>query len=237
MTAADAGHHLEPHAPAWRDALSGDALRERTVDLNDGVVAAAGIVEGFAGAGITGSTMLLAGFTALVAGAMALGTAQYSEAAAARDRQRAVIDAERREIQDFPDDELAELARLYEARGLSPELAAQVARELMAGDALAAQLEVEHGITAATRAPAPLPTAVLAGLAFAVGALIPVMSMALAPAPWRIGVTFAVVVAALCVTGVLAVGAGRSVWRAALRTVVLGIVTMLLTLGIGSLLL
>ena len=137
-------------------------IRNRGVDANDGIIATAGIVEGFVGAGARGSTIVIAAFAAMVSGGIALGGAKYSEEAAERDAERALVEEERRQLAMLPDEELAELAEHYRRRGLSPELAAQVAEELSAHDALAAHVVAEHGIDLA--APRPGPVIVAAGI-------------------------------------------------------------------------
>ena len=146
-----------------------DRARGHVVDANDGIIASAGIVEGLLGAGASSTILLVASLAAMVGGGLALGGMRYAEAADERDAQQATLAAERRRIDLTPAEEETELAELYQARGLSPQLARAVAAELSAGDALAAHAEAEYGISLRDR-PATLWTvAVLAGLAFALG--------------------------------------------------------------------
>lgn len=211
-------------------------LRRRVVDANDGIVATAGIVEGFAGAGASGATATVAALAAMVAGGIALGGARYNEAAVERDAALAVIEEERRQLALLPDDELTELAALYEAKGLSPRLAREVAVALSERDALAAHVDVEHGLAVDGVPTPPMVTATLAGLAFALGSAVPLLSVLLAPDAWRVAVIFVTVVLSLCVTSAIAARAGHtSVGRTAARTVTVGVATMLLTLAGGSL--
>ena len=210
-------------------------LRNRGVDANDGIIATAGIVEGFVGAGARGSTIVIAAFAAMVSGGIALGGAKYSEEAAERDAERALIEEERRQLALVPDDELAELAEHYRARGLSPDLAAQVAEELSAHDALAAHVVVEHGIDLAVPRSRPIVVAVVSGVAFAVGATVPLLTALLAPDDLRAVVTFLAVAVSLAVTSyIVARAGGASVGRTIARTVTLGILTMTITLIGGS---
>ena len=142
-------------------------MRSLVVDANDGIIATAGIVEGFAGAGATRSTILIAAFSAMVAGGIALAGAKYAEEAAERDAQLALIEEERQQLARAPEEETAELVALYEAKGLSPQLAREVATELTAGDPLAAHIDAEHGLSLVAG------TAGTAGLAVAGGSRSP----------------------------------------------------------------
>jgi VIT1/CCC1 family predicted Fe2+/Mn2+ transporter len=138
-------------------------VREHAVDANDGIIASAGIVEGLLGAGASSTILLVASLAAMVGGGFALAGMRYAEAADERDAQQAILEAERRRIALTPTEEEAELADLYQARGLSPQLARAVAAELSAGDALAAHAEAEYGIVLRDRPASPRTTALLAG--------------------------------------------------------------------------
>ena len=137
----------------------------------------AGIVEGFIGAGAATETILIAAIAAMVAGAIAMGSAKYAEAAIERDATNALIAEERRQLSLSPEQELAELAAIYERRGLSPELARTVATELSAHDALAAHAEAEHDIALDEAPVSPLFVAVTAAAAFAIGSLVVLLSV------------------------------------------------------------
>ena len=210
--------------------------RARVVDANDGIIATAGIVEGFAGAGASGSTLVIAALSAMVAGGISLGAAKYAEEAAELDARLVIIEEERRQIELSPAEEMAELAALYEAKGLSPRLAGEVARELSARDALAAHADAEHGVKLESGGPTPLAEAASAGLAFAAGAVVPLLAIWLSPDAWRATVTFVAVLVSLVLTSlVLAAAGGTRVLRTLTRSVVVGSVAMLLTLVAGSL--
>lgn len=211
-------------------------LRARMVDANDGIVATAGIVEGFAGAGAGYPTLLAAALAAMVAGSLAAGGAKYSEAAAERDAQVALIEEERRQLELSPAEELAELTAHYEHKGLEPDLADQVARQLTDRDALAAHVEAEHGLSGEEAVTRPVNEAAGSGIAFAGGAGIPTLAIVLTPPHLRIPVVFAVVVLALCLTSVVvARSGGGSVIRIIRRAVTIGVVTMAITLAGGQL--
>lgn len=212
-------------------------VREHAVDTNDGIIASAGIVEGLLGAGASSTILLVAASAAMVGGGFALAGMRYSEAADERDAQQAILEAERRRIALTPAEEEAELAELYQARGLSPQLAHAVAVELSASDALAAHAEAEYGIVLRDRPITPWTTAVLAGLAFAVGAGVPLLVVLLVPGAWRSVATTVAVVVALCLTALLIASlGGTSIPRTMLRTVSIGVAAMAVTYIGGTLL-
>ena len=134
-------HAHEPHGAGLGARLNW--LRAGVLGANDGLVSTAGVVVGVAGATATVSTILTAGIAALVAGALSMAGGEYVSVSTQRDTEEAAIARERKELATIPEEEEAELARLYQGRGLSEELARQVAKELTAGDALRAHAEAE----------------------------------------------------------------------------------------------
>jgi VIT1/CCC1 family predicted Fe2+/Mn2+ transporter len=175
-------------------------VRPHIPEASDGILTSAGICEGFAGAGVSQGVLVFAGFAGLVAGTLAMGAVEYSKLRAEHDRQVAELAAERLQLDTDPEAELDELTGLYVSRGLSADLARQVAIELTAHDALAAHAEAEYGITAASRA-APVRDTLAVSVAFAAGAVLPWLAIAAIPGPSRAPVTFAIVLAALALTG------------------------------------
>ncbi len=175
-------------------------IRPHIPEGSDGILTSAGICEGFAGAGVGSRVLFFAGFAGLVAGTLAMGAVEYSKLRAEHDLQVGELAAERVRLETAPDAELDELTGLYVSRGLSPDLARQVAVELTAHDALAAHAEAEYGITAASRID-PLREALAVSGAFAAGALLPWLAIVLIPGPSRGLVTFVIVLAALALTG------------------------------------
>ena len=129
-----------------------------------------------------------------------MGAVEYSKLRAECDQQVAQLAAERARLETAPDAELDELTELYVSRGLSPDLARQVATELTAHDALAAHAEAEYGLTSASLT-SPLRDALAMSVAFALGGLLPWLAMVLIPGPSRAPVTFVIVLAALALTG------------------------------------
>jgi vacuolar iron transporter family protein len=199
-------------------------IRPHIPEASDGILTSAGICEGFAGAGVSSGVLVFAGFAGLVAGTLAMGTVEYSKLRAEHDRQAAQLAVERAQLETAPRAELDELTRQYVSRGLSPGLARHVAVELTAHDALAAHAEAEHGITDASRA-TPLRDAVAVSAAFAAGAVLPWLAIVLIPGPSRAPVTFAVVLAALALTG----------WVSARISRVQPVLPMVRTASIGGL--
>ena len=220
----------------WGGSIDRARVRELMVDANDGIIAVAGIGEGFVGAGASRSAGLLAVVAATVAGSVALAGAKYTEAANERDAEQALIDEEARQLALSPEDELAELTELYVEKGLSPGLAGEVAGELSRHNPLAAHVDAEHGIDVRGPRIHPLLIAVGAALAFAAGASLVILTVLLAPSDWRsIAVLFAAA-GALAVTSAVVGRLGRlPVWRTMLRTVVIGVAAMLLSLLVGTL--
>jgi len=164
---------------------------------------------------------------------MALG--EYVSVSSQRDAERSLLDKERRELRDEPDQELAELAEMYQAKGLSTETSWTVARELTAHDPFAAHVDIELGIDpdALTN---PWHAAVSSALAFVSGALLPLLAILLAPMNIRIPLTFLVVLGALALTGTVsaALGGARR-GRAVTRIVAGGALAMIVTYGVGQL--
>lgn len=213
-----------------------DRVRELVVDANDGIMAVAGIAEGFIGAGASTSATLIAVLAGAVAGSIALSGAKFTEAAIERDARQVELDEVRRQLDLSPDEELRELVALYEAQGVSPDLAQQVATELSSPDALTTRADAEHGIEPRQRPLRPIVAAALAGLAFAVGALIVVATILSTPRSARLPTTFFAVAFSLALTSlVLArwgqVPAGRTI----VRNVGVGVTAMFASLAIGSL--
>jgi VIT1/CCC1 family predicted Fe2+/Mn2+ transporter len=192
-------------------------LRAAVLGANDGLVSTASLLLGVAAAGGDARGLLLTGIAGLVAGAMSMAAGEYVSVHAQADTEAADLARERAELQAEPAAELRELAGLYTARGLSPALAAQVAQQLTAHDALGAHARDELGLTTAAAA-RPLQAAGASAASFAAGALLPLGMAALSPAGavllW-VGGSALLGLAALGATAAWAGGAplGRSVAR------------------------
>lgn len=225
--------HDEPHDDSIADRTNW--LRAAVLGANDGIVSTAGIVIGVAAATTERSAILTAGFAGLAAGAMSMAVGEYVSVSTQRDTEESLLAKERRELLEEPEAELEELTEMYTDRGLSEELAREVAVQLTAHDALAAHAEVELGIdpTALTK---PLQAAYASLLAFTAGAIIPLLAILLVGVSARVPVTVAAVVIALVGTGWLSARLGSApVPRAVARVVMGGVLAMAVTYGIGSL--
>lgn len=209
-------------------------LRAGVLGGQDGIISTAGIVVGVAGASLDNTALLIAGLAGLVSGALSMAGGEYVSVSSQRDTEKALLDKERWELETMPEEELAELAGLYEEKGLSADLAHQVAVQLHEKDALAAHAEIELGIDS-TEFSNPWHAAVSSAASFAVGASLPLLAITLSPPGVRVYLTFAVVIVALIGTGLISARVGGApMGSAVLRNVVVGVITMLVTFGIGS---
>lgn len=215
---------------AWRG-----RARESILEVNDGIVSAAGIAEGFAVVGASLRTLLFAGTSVTLAGGLAAAGARYTEVRTEWEMNRALIDAERASILANPEGELAELAEIYEAKGLDAQLAQQVARALTDRDPVAAHTDAELRLDALGPTSGALPAAVTAGLSYGVGAFLPLAAMYLLPLGERMTITFLIVLVALGLTGWFAAWlTDLPAIRLMRRNVLLGAVTMVIGVLIGK---
>ncbi len=232
-SAAARPHPGEPHFGRFASRLNW--LRAGVLGANDGIVSTAGIVTGVAGATTARAPILTAGVAGVVAGAISMALGEYVSVSSQRDTERALLDKERRELADIPEQEFAELVGLYRAKGLSEQTARTVAEELTAHDAFAAHVDAELGIDPHDLTN-PWQAAGASAAAFTVGAVLPVVAVVLPPAAWRVPVTFVAVLAALALTGEISARLGGTSRRAAIaRVVVGGALGMLITYGVGHL--
>lgn len=210
-------------------------LRAGVLGGNDGIVSTAGLVVGVAGATTDRTALVVAGVAGLVAGALSMAGGEYVSVSTQRDTEQALLRKEARELAETPDEELAELASFYRAKGLSGATAQQVAVELTAHDALRAHAEVELGIDGESLVD-PWQAAWASLLSFTLGALLPLLAIVLLPAGARLPVTVLAVVAALAVTGTVSARLGGAPVRpAVLRNVGVGLLAMALTFAVGTL--
>ena len=210
-------------------------LRAAVLGANDGIVSTASLIVGVAAAAGGKPEVLIAGIAALVAGAMSMAAGEYVSVSSQSDTENADIARETAELANDPEAELRELVAIYVGRGLSPDLAEQVAAQLMAGDALAAHARDELGISEITQA-RPIQAALTSAATFAVGAAMPLAMVFLFPLG---SLTVAVSVASLAFLALLgAVGAkagGANIWKATARVTFWGALAMAVTAGIGKL--
>jgi len=215
--------------------ISAQDLRGYVPAANDGIIATAGVVEGFIAAGAGTDALVAAAFAATVAGAVSFGGLKYGEAAAERDAELALVEAQRRDLARSPEAELKELAAYYAARGVDPALAREVATQVSARDALRAQLESEHGIREIAPGYAPFLAATGGAMAFMLGAVLPIAVVILAPPETRGVATAVAVILALALTATLTARLGRfSLWHTVMRSVFIGVLALLLSVTAGS---
>jgi vacuolar iron transporter family protein len=226
-------HPDEPHQAGMAGRLNW--LRAGVLGANDGIVSIAGLVVGVAGATSARGAIFTAGLAGLVAGAVSMALGEYVSVSSQRDSETAQLHKERRELIETPEAELAELAGIYQAKGLSPHTAQQVAAELTAHDALAAHAEAELHVDPNDLAN-PVHAAAASALSFLLGALLPMLAILLPPPEWRVGVTVVAVLAALAAAGAMSARIGGSSQRLAVTRVVIGgAAGLALTYGIGNL--
>tara|TARA_R110000787_G_scaffold73446_1_gene163535 strand:- start:579 stop:1226 length:648 start_codon:yes stop_codon:yes gene_type:complete len=208
-------------------------MRAAVLGANDGIVSTASLIIGVAAASAAPGEILIAGVAALVAGAMSMAAGEYVSVSSQSDAEQAELAKERQELIDMPEAEHAELAGIYEDRGLNPETAHEVATQLTADDALRAHARDELGITDLTAAK-PIQAAISSALSFAVGASLPLALVWLVPLHALVA---AEAVASLIFLALLgAVGAragGASIWKPTLRVTFWGALAMAITAGIG----
>jgi VIT1/CCC1 family predicted Fe2+/Mn2+ transporter len=226
----------------WRQRLVGaddgkgwsEHARESIVDVNDGIVTAAGITEGFAGAGASTKTLLLAGAAVILAGGLASAGARYGEERTEWEMDRRLLEAERASLEADPEAEFEELVGIYEAKGLSADLARQVAEALTEDDPVAAHADAELHLHNVGSAQTSLYAALTAGLSYALGAAIPIVVMSAVPVGQRIELTFVAVLLALALTGWFASWlTGLPALRLVRRNLVLGATVMAASLVVG----
>jgi VIT1/CCC1 family predicted Fe2+/Mn2+ transporter len=209
-------------------------LRAAVLGANDGIVSTASLIVGVAAASGR-AEVLVAGAAGLAAGALSMAAGEYVSVSSQADTERADMVREAAEIAADPDEERRALADIYERRGLTPALAAEVAAALHAKDALGAHVRDELGIFEHTEAK-PLVAAGASALTFAVGAALPLATAAMVP---EASITLWVTALSLIFLAVLgAVGAragGASVWRGVLRVTFWGAVAMAVTAMVGKL--
>ncbi len=211
----------------------GGWLRAGVLGANDGLLSTSSLIVAMVGAGAATHTVLITGLSGLLAGALSMAAGEYVSVSSQADAETADTEKERGELTNQPDAELLELTTIYETRGLSPQLAAQVARELTAHDPLSAHLRDELGIHELTKA-RPLQAAAASAASFVLGALPPVLLIALLNDS---GLATAVVIMTLLILGILGALAaklgGASQLRATVRMMIWGAIAMGSTYAIG----
>jgi vacuolar iron transporter family protein len=224
-------HHHEIHLStrsSW--------LRAAVLGSNDAIVSTSSLMLGVAAADASARTILVAGVAALTAGAMSMAVGEFVSVSSQHDAEAADIVKERRELEEAPQAELKELAGIYRDRGLDPELAMEVAKQLSAKDSLTAHLRDELGIEHEKRA-RPIQAAWISAVSFATFALVPILALLIAPRSAALYAIPATSLVALALLGGFGARLGGApVVRAAVRVTIGGGIAMALTAAIGHLL-
>ena len=208
-------------------------LRAAVLGANDGIVSTASLIVGVAASGAGHAAILTAGVAALVAGALSMAAGEYVSVSSQSDTEKSDLSRERLELETGPDNELEELAGIYRERGLSHDLAHQVATELMAHDALAAHARDELGILEITAA-RPVQAALTSALTFSLGAAAPILVTLLAPVSTLAWAVSAAALLFLMVLGGLGAWAGGApLLRGILRVTGWGVLALAVTAGVG----
>jgi VIT1/CCC1 family predicted Fe2+/Mn2+ transporter len=223
------GRHFEMHVVdriGW--------LRAAVLGANDGIVSTASLIVGVAAASTRPADVLIAGVAGLVAGAMSMAAGEYVSVSSQSDTEQADLARERRELTESQTFELQELADIYVKRGLEPELAKQVAQQLMAKDALGAHARDELGISEATTA-RPVQAALTSAATFAIGAALPLLMVVVSPVVYLVPVVSVASLSFLAVLGAVAAKAGGAdIARATARVTFWGALAMGATAAIGK---
>jgi len=222
--------HAESHAASrigW--------LRAAVLGANDGIVSTASLIVGVAASDASRSSILIAGMAGLFAGAMSMAAGEYVSVSSQADTEKADLAREKRELAQQPDLEREELARIYEARGVTRSIAQSVADQMMAQDALSAHARDELGLSE-TMTARPLQAAVASALTFTAGASAPLLVVPLSPASMLVPAVALVSLACLTVLGALGARAGGApLGPSVLRVTFWGALAMAVTAGVGRL--
>jgi VIT1/CCC1 family predicted Fe2+/Mn2+ transporter len=210
-------------------------LRAAVLGANDGIVSTASLIVGVAAADANRNNILVAGLAGLVAGAMSMAAGEYVSVSSQADTENADLDREREELGNDLDQEHAELAAIYEARGLDPKLAHQVAKQLMVHDALGAHARDELGISDVMSA-RPIQAAFASAGTFTVGAMLPLLLVVIVPASSIVWAVSGASLLFLALLGGLAARAGgANLIKSIIRVTFWGALAMALTAGVGAL--
>lgn len=213
--------------------LRSNWLRAAVLGANDGIISISSLAIGVASASDARDPVLLATVAGLVAGALSMAAGEYVSVSSQTDIETADIEREKRELQEMPVEEMKILAAIYEKRGLKPETAMQVAKELTDADALAAHVRDELGIHEMNQAK-PVQAAVASGAAFTAGGVLPLLVTLFSPVASMEYFLYGVTILSLIILGVVsAKSGGASIGKAILRIVIWGSMAMLISALVG----
>ncbi len=211
-------------------------LRAAVLGANDGIVSTGSLLLGVAAADASHASVMVAGIAALVAGSMSMAAGEYVSVHSQADSEAAELERERHELKADNAAEHRELAAIYERRGLTPALAKEVAKQLMAHDALGAHARDELGITSTLRA-RPVQAAIASAASFATGSALPLVAAALVPGRGLIEIVGAASLVFLALLGAVSARVGGApVLMGVVRVAFWGALAMAVTAGVGALL-
>ena len=210
-------------------------LRAAILGANDGILSTASIIIGVAAAATTRESIVLAGIAGLVAGALSMAAGEYVSVSSQSDIETADLKREQQELDEYPKEELQELAKIYSNRGLTPELSLEVAKQLTQHNALEAHARDELGINEISQAK-PLQAAFASGAAFIFGGIMPIIVALYTKIDSMILFQYAFSILFLALLGAIAAKTGgSSIWKAIIRITFWGTLAMLFTALIGYL--
>lgn len=210
-------------------------LRAAVLGANDGVISVASLIAGVAATQADKASVLVTGFAALAAGALSMAAGEYVSVSSQADTEKNDLNRERQELSDFPQAELLELTEIYKSRGLTPDLAAEVARQLTKHNALEAHARDELGLSEQMQAK-PVQAAFTSAATFMAGGIVPILVLLITP--------HAYILPAICVSAILflallgALGAqagGASLMKGVVRVVIWGSIALFVTALVGHL--
>lgn len=210
-------------------------LRAAILGANDGILSTASIIIGVAAAATTRESIVLAGIAGLVAGALSMAAGEYVSVSSQSDIETADLKREQQELDEYPEEELQELAKIYSNRGLTPELSLEVAKQLTQHNALKAHARDELGINDISQAK-PLQAAFASGAAFIFGGILPIIVALYVELNHMIVLQYSFSILFLAFLGAVAAKTGgSSVWKSVVRITFWGTLAMLFTALIGYL--
>jgi VIT1/CCC1 family predicted Fe2+/Mn2+ transporter len=210
-------------------------LRAAVLGANDGIVSTSSLLIGVAAAESDHTAIMIAGVAGLISGALSMAAGEYVSVHSQADTEKADLELEKKHLEEEPEFELHELAAIYVERGLEPELAKQVAKQLMDHDALAAHARDELGITETSTA-RPVQAAVFSAVSFSVGAALPLAAAWISPHQYVIRIIGIASLLFLVALGAVAANAGgASMLKGSLRVLFWGAAAMAATALVGTL--
>ncbi|WP_373875061.1 VIT1/CCC1 transporter family protein [Levilactobacillus humaensis] len=213
-----------------------NVLRASVMGANDGILSVAGIVVGVAGAATSSFAIFISGIAGMIAGTVSMAMGEYVSVNTQKDAQRKAIETQTVALDNDYDNEYNFVRDKYVATGIKPELADQATKEMMAEDPVKTTVRERFGFNVGEYTN-PFSAAIASMISFPTGSILPLVSITLLPKNWRIAGTFVAVIIALSITGYVAAILGNADrWHGTRRNVIAGILTMLVTYGIGHLL-